>query len=167
MVLTDKEYLEPIRDFLMTYPHTTPINKIDIDYGQVDETGSDSEGEGNALRLISRIKVRERKSVLGRITETWRINFALSMRRYINDGEQRRDIDEFILQFIQWVTDENRKRGTKDVNPKLPQFSDTEYETISADGGGMTSMLPNERAGYQIALHIDFQHTTSAKTVNR
>ena len=157
IMLTDKQILEPTRDFLMTYPYTTPVGEIDIDYGQVEQTGSDASGEGNALRLIGRIKIRERKSVTGVVTETWRINFALVMRRDTNDNNLRMEISEFILQFIEWVNSENRKRGKTGANPKLPQFSDTERETISADGGGQTAMLPSGRDEFQVALHLDFQ----------
>ena len=157
IMLTDKQILEPIRDFLMTYPYTTPVGEIEIDYGQVEQTGSDASGEGNALRLTGRIKTREQKSVTGVVTETWRINFALVMRRDTNDNNLRKEISEFILQFIEWVNASNRKRGKEDANPKLPAFSDTEKETISADGGGQTAMLPSGRDEFQIALHLEYQ----------
>ena len=154
-MLTDKEIMEPIKAFLLAYPFTAPLNSIDIDYGQVDR--SDHKGEGNALRFASRLKIAERKNVWGVITETWRINFTLAMRRYTNDNNSRREISEFILRFIQWVNDENRKRGKPDENPLLPHFSDTDEETISADGGGQTATLDPTRDEFQIALHLDFQ----------
>ena len=154
-MLTDKEILEPIRDWILTYPFTVPIGRIEIDYGQVDR--SDRRGEGNALSLTSRLKITERKNTWGVITETWRVNFAVIIRRDANDNEIRREVSEFILRFIQWVNDENRKRGRAGENPLLPHFSDTKEETISADGGGATATLDGGRLEYQILLHADYQ----------
>jgi len=167
--LTDKEMLEPLRDFLLTYPYKSPTLQISIDYGKVEKTGSNRAGEGNALRLVSRVDLtpRPRKNVLGRLKlppyKTERINFVLAMKRDANDGDIRREVSEFILQFIQWVNVENSKRGTMKENPKLPHFSDTAYETLSADGGGQVQTLPNERAEFQIALHIDLQTSLQRK----
>ena len=128
---------------------------MSIDYGQIDR--SDRGGEGNALSLTGRMKTGERKSVTGRVTETWRVNFSITMWRDTNDNELRRMIGEFILQFIQWVNEENRKRGKPDENPGLPHFSDTEHESISADGGGPTAILDGGRTEFQILLHLEFQ----------
>jgi len=153
-MITDKAILKPVRAFLMTYPYKTPYNDIQIDYGQVDR--SDTSGEGNALRLTNRVKVRERKSVTGRITQTWRVNFSIVMWRDTNDNEIRCEISEYVLQLIEWVDSENRKRGTNEANPLLPMFSDTEKEKISADGGGATATLPNGRTEFQVFLHIEF-----------
>jgi len=158
-MLTDKQILEPTRDFLLSYPYTTPLNEIAIDYGQVEQSGSDKQGEGNALRLTSRLRVGERKTVTGRKIVTWRINMALVIWRDSNANELRREIAEFILQFIEWVNIENGKRGKPEQSPRLPVFSDTDYEVISADGGGQTATLPQERSEYQIALHLDYQTT--------
>ena len=154
-MLTDKEIMEPIREWLLTYPYSAPFGSLEIDHGQIDH--SDRHGEGNALRLVSRLKINERKNTWGTVTETWRINFVLTMWRDSNDNDLRREISEFILQFIQWVNDENRKRGKPDANLLLPRFSDTEQEVISADGGGQTATLTTGRDEFAIALHLDFQ----------
>jgi len=155
-MLTNQEILEPLRDFLLTYPYTTPVQSIAIDYGQVEK--SDDAGEGNALTLVSRLRLRESKTVTGRVIETWRFNFALIIWRDTNDNELRREISEFIIQLISWVNDENRKRGRSYQNPALPTFSDTEVESLNADGGGLVRILPaDNRSEFRVALHIDFQ----------
>jgi hypothetical protein len=165
-MLTDKQILEPVREFLLTYPYTTPVKNIAIDHGEIEKTGSDSSGEGNALRLVGRTRYGEKKSITGKVTTTWRISFSLVMWRDSNASNFRRDVGEFGLQFVQWVEDENAKRGTKDQSKVLPRFSDTENERISAVYNGQTATLPKERSQYQIAIHLDFQTVTRAQAVS-
>jgi len=153
--LTEKQILEPVRAFLLTYPYKTPVKDIAIDHGKVDQ--SDRSGEGNALRLTGRTRIGVKRSITGKVTTTWRVNLSLVMWRDTNANEFIRDIGEFILNFMQWVNDENAKRGTSKQSEMLPCFSDTDKEIISADGGGQTAMLPEERREYQIALHLDYQ----------
>ena len=154
-MLTDKEILEPLRDWILSYPYTTPVLEIGIDYGTVDR--SDRQGEGNALQLSGRMRLKEQKTVTGRVVETWRINFAIVIWRDTNDPELHRQISEFILQFISWVSDEQRKRNKPTRNQLLPTFSDTDYEVLLADGGGATALLDVGRTEFQIGLHLDYQ----------
>ena len=79
------------------------------------------------------------------------------MWRHTNDNEFRRDISNFINRLMNWVNDENMKRFTINMNPMLPNFSMTETETISADGGIRTAIIDNIRSEFSIQLHNDYQ----------
>jgi len=162
--MTDFEFLTDVRAFLLTYPYLAPYQDLLIDYEQIIEMqNSDRFGAGAALLLAgdSIVSKIENKNVIGEtmkpVIHNKRINFALIMWRDSNDDEFRRDIGNSLTQLIKWVNDENYKRGTPDENPKLPKFSMTDIESISATGGIPTAVLDRGRREYQISIHCDYQ----------
>ena len=80
------------------------------------------------------------------------------MWRSVNDFEFWRDINEFASRFILWVTEEDSKRDTGEVNPLIPIFG--RKDVIVASGGGQTATLPDDRAVFTIALHHEFENVT-------
>ena len=152
------EYLSAVRDFLLQYPYPAPWNEILIDHGAiVERQGSDRWGEGAALISNGDILVSRRRSVTGRETQRKRTNFSLIMWRATNDDEFRRDIANFINRFINWVNEENIKRGTISQNPYLPILSMTDFENISADGGIRTAQIDGQRSEFSIQIHSDYE----------
>jgi hypothetical protein len=101
--------------------------------------------------------VSSKKSITGRVTETWRTNYVLFFWRNDNDNEFRRNIYNFLSEIIAWINAENYKRGKPDENPMLPRFSMTSVEKISSTGGIKRMTLDDSRSEYGIMIHCDYQ----------
>ncbi|MCL2096933.1 MAG: hypothetical protein FWH10_08530 [Oscillospiraceae bacterium] len=140
-MITNKEIMPIIRDWILSYPYETPYRDISIEFGEIGIPAAI--GDRNALRLNGRTKINERKWLAGGGITTWRINFAIIAWRNTNDPEIWRDILEFINRFIAWVDEEEHKRDTPEQNPLLPQLSDpgTYLEKISANDGSPYEIL--------------------------
>jgi len=157
-MFTEFEYLSAIRDFLLTYPYGAPYDELLIDYSQITEMqGSDRWRNGAAIIHIGDIAISRTANVIGGETHNRRINFSLVMWRETNDNIFRRDVSHFINKLMNWINDENMKRHTSEVNLKLPKFSMTDIETISADGGVRTAKIDDTRSEFTIQIHVDYQ----------
>ena len=158
MAFVDYEYLTAVREFLLTYPHELPYKRLEIDHELIVELqGSDSGNAGAALISGGISTINILTNVRGKKIYNNRINFSLAMWREANDDEFRRDFTNSMNRLINWVKEENAKRGTPQENSALPHFSTTNSETISADGGVKIAMIGATRAEYHIQMHVDFQ----------
>ena len=157
-MFTDHEYLSAVRDFLLTYPHPAPYDGLLIDHEQIIERQkSDNMSAGAALMFSGDQIISRKRNVKGKETHTKRTNFALVLWRTTNDDEFRRDIANALTRLINWINEENAKRNTLAANPKLPRFSMTDNESITATGGNRTAILPGGRSEYQVQIHCDYQ----------
>lgn len=180
--ITDKEHITVVHDFLMTYPFLTPNDTIMIDYGE-SKSGHDSAFrriDANALMYIGRVPVYgaggRKINVIGDTVHRWQITFDFVMWRNTGANSDRLNVLESIDKMIRWINDENMKRDVKQieddpespdynklvyVNPKLPRFSETDYESIMATGGRPTAALSSDKTEFRFSIVWVFETISS------
>ena len=159
-MFTEYEYLEKLRDFLLTYHYPAPYDDLAIDYGKImEQRGADKDSRGAALVNAGDIITSTDTDILGGVILNKRINYSLIMWRDTDDNEFRLEISNFINRFINWINEQNALRNTPIKNPALPVFSNTDEleETISADGGIQTAQIDKTRSEFSIGIHIDYK----------
>lgn len=149
------DFMTPLREFLAAPSFLAPYERLTIDYMQIDPSNP---SEGSAMAVAGMTRPIVERDILGNSVVTESLNLILTMRRHTNDDELRRDIGNFIINFILWVHHENELRGTADQNPNLPKFSDTQTESISASGGmAIGGTAETNLDEFQLQVHITYQ----------
>lgn len=157
MPFQEKQFMQPIRDFLVSYPAWQPYGYLEIDYMKIDPS---TFGPSSSVAFSGNNRIDKRKNVIGYGILNEQANFILTIRRFTNDNELRRDIGDFIFNYIRWINYENEMRGTPEENPLLPHFSDTEQEQITANGGMEMGPVENQAGVDDFSLQIQLSYQT-------
>lgn len=168
MPFNETEYMQAIREFLLSYPEIEPLessenklrDRLVIEYLKTTPDNAVSP-EGFAVSTVGTNIISRRKNVLGIETIREQANFVLLIKRFTQINQQRKELGNFILNFRKWINEENAKRGTTEEHLRLPHFSMTEYEHIQATGGMEISSNVDPQIGnidlFNIQIHIIFE----------
>lgn len=150
------DFMTPLKDFLQQPSFLEPGETLTIDYMQIDPTSP--AGAGNSMAIAGMARPSEDRDVLGNTVLTETLNLIFTMRRYSNDNELRRDIGNFIVNYIRWINHEQQLRGTAEQNPLLPKFSNTSFESLSASGGiAVGGTVETNIDEFQVQIHLTYQ----------
>lgn len=157
------DFMTPLREFLVEYPALKPGDSLEINYMDVD-LRLQQRSEGGALAFVGSTVVNEQNDILGNSIHTEQTNFILILRRHTTDNELRRDMGNFLMNYIRWINYEQTRRGTSKAHPKLPKFSMTHEEKIRANGGIQTGVeLKPGVDEYQIQIQCLYQTVYEAE----
>ena len=159
------EYITAVKEFLLTCPHTVPrklsyilIEETGLDYLEIiEQQSSDKEGSGAAIDQTGITNLSKRRNTWGVETHRNQIGFRIIFWRNTNDDEFRKNIAVFLPRLIEWINLENANRKKSDANPKLPKFSQTDYEQISANGGFRSGMIDDTRSIFTVQIQSVYE----------
>lgn len=158
MPFQDKDFMTPLRKFLENPPFLQSWERLEINYLQIDPQAP--AGDGNAMALAGMPRPERYEYVAGEIILRERMNLVLIIQRFTNDESLRKDIGNFIINYIRWLQYEQEQRGTSRQNPLLPMFSQTRNEEIAASGGmgmGQVTIGTQSVDEFQIQIHLMFE----------
>jgi hypothetical protein len=133
--------LEKMRGFVQSYPDYDILSRLDIDY-------TDKVPNSGGLFPSGMVEVSRRRDILGGVTVTNQLNFALytTLEKY-EDGS---DNAEWQLGFQQWVQ-------AQSALGLAPAFGDEpRAETIAAQNGQLYSADDEGTALYVIQINVTY-----------
>ena len=133
--------LEKMRGFVQSYPDYDILSRLDIDY-------TDKVPNSGGLFPSGMVEVLRRRDILGGVTVTNQLNFALytTLEKY-EDGS---DNAEWQLGFQQWVQ-------AQSAIGLAPAFGDEpRAETIAAQNGQLYSADDEGTALYVIQINVTY-----------
>jgi len=157
MQFEEIDFMTPLREFLVQYPNLRPGERLEITYMDIDPSNP-NRPEGEAFAFVGSSINLEVADILDTTTASEQSNFVLILRRYTQDNEFRRDVGNFLINYIRWINFEQSRRGKIGEHPLLPKFGMTLNEKISANGGVQTGVgIEIGVDEFQIQLQCQYQ----------
>jgi len=162
------QILEKMARFILSSDIPVPYRQIAlIDYGRIIQgDGSDGElieikdGEpfpangGISLSFIGdNVMSRNFNAWDELVSETMLTNFILRLWRVNNENSSILDVQQANKRLLDWFNRQNALRLSPQKNPLIPILGDNPYtEVLTAQGGGQTLVLTDNRAEYTIQI---------------
>jgi len=133
--------LETMREFVRSFPGYDVLSRLDIDY-------TDKVPNSGGLFPSGMVEVSRRTDILGNVTVTNQLNFALYTT--LEKWEDGADNAEWQLEFQQWV----QERSARGLAPAFGD--DPKRELIVAQNGQLFGAGEEGTALYVIQINVQF-----------
>ena len=140
--------LEKIRNWLLTYPEISRIQKLGVDYYSAQPNNGSIDPSGL-------VEISRKTDIIGNTTVENQYNFALYfvLAKSPEDDTGATENADWLLGFQEWIQEQSIRR-------QVPTFGDAhETETISAQNGKVEAADEEGTGVYSVQLSITFTKT--------